>query len=249
MTYERTAAGATTTTPAAKRKQGKRKPPKWMTLAEITTLFNHAAHRFGQMTVGQYDPIKWLCILQLSYHFGMRRGEVCKAVIADYDKQRGTIYIERLKSGIETARTYQLLPNMRKNLDQWLARREEKFGPPKPTDPIFPGRFAGKPMNPISLTKGFETLVTECGLGNRGYTFHSLRHSIATHMAESGADIGIIQAWLGHASVTSTTIYAKMTDKRLLKASDDIGKFAPKIHNVKKIPKNVEELLEQDEED
>jgi len=248
MTYERTAAGATKT-PAAKRKQGKRKPPKWMTLAEITTVFNHAAHRMGLLAPGQYDAVKWLAILQLAYHFGLRRGEVCKAVIADYDKQRGTIYVERLKSGIETARTYQLLPNMKKNLDQWLARREEKFGPAKPTDYIFTGRFADKPINPITLTIGFDRLLTECGLGNRGYTFHSLRHSIATHMAESGADIGIIQAWLGHSSITSTTIYAKMTDKRLLKASDDIGKFAPKIHNVKKIPKNVEELLEGDEED
>ena len=47
---------------------------------------------------------------------------------------------------------------------------------------------------------------------------HGLRHTFATRLCESGVDIQVVQRLLGHKQLTTTTIYAKMTSKRLVDA-------------------------------
>ena len=41
--------------------------------------------------------------------------------------------------------------------------------------------------------------------------FHCLRHSIATHLLDAGADISFVRDWLGHANIRNTAIYARLT--------------------------------------
>jgi len=42
--------------------------------------------------------------------------------------------------------------------------------------------------------------------------FHSLKHSIATHLLDAGADLAFVKDWLGHANIQNTTIYTQLTN-------------------------------------
>lgn len=60
---------------------------------------------------------------------------------------------------------------------------------------------------------------------------HSLRHTFATRMCESGIDIQVVQHFLGHTSIKTTMIYAKMTDKRTLDAMQLLEASKAKLIN------------------
>ena len=67
-------------------------------------------------------------------------------------------------------------------------------------------------MEERSLQKAFRLAVAEAGI-HKPASVHTLRHSWATHLLESGVNRHLIQVWLGHSSPTTTTIYTHLTRK------------------------------------
>jgi integrase/recombinase XerD len=78
----------------------------------------------------------------------------------------------------------------------WLAR---------PTTFLFPGRDDDHPIDPTVLHAACRSAVKAAGLTKR-VTLHTLRHSFATHLLESGTD----QVLLGHNNLSSTARYAQV---------------------------------------
>ena len=57
--------------------------------------------------------------------------------------------------------------------------------------------------------------LSKAGIGKKGMSCHSFRHSMATQMLEGGADIRYVQEMLGHTKLDSTQIYTRVSIKKL----------------------------------
>jgi site-specific recombinase XerD len=70
----------------------------------------------------------------------------------------------------------------------------------------------GQPLDASGVQRAFRAALHESGL-NKAASVHTLRHSWATHLLEAGVNLRLIQAWLGHTSLTTTAIYTHLTVK------------------------------------
>lgn len=75
---------------------------------------------------------------------------------------------------------------------------------------MFPNEAGPKPLSDRVLVSSFRAAAD--GFTDRRPTPRVLRHSYATRLMENGVEARIIQVLLGHASITSTAIYAHLTE-------------------------------------
>ena len=80
-------------------------------------------------------------------------------------------------------------------------------------DFVFDSNRGGK-LTTRSFQKVFETALKKTNI-KKDATFHSLRHSFATHLLENGVDVRYVQELLGHANIRTTQIYTKVTNPQL----------------------------------
>jgi integrase len=80
-------------------------------------------------------------------------------------------------------------------------------------DLVFPNTL-GKPMNAGNFyRRGFQPLLKRANLAEEGFTFHSLRHTFATTLADKGVHPSTAQKMLGHSDIRMTlAIYTHATD-------------------------------------
>jgi site-specific recombinase XerD len=149
---------------------------------------------------------KYKAILATAYGAGLRISEACALKPTDIDTQRMLIHV-RLGKGNKDR--YVLLGETVLALlrDYYkTARRKGVY--------LFPGYKPQSPLCPAAVRKVMKKALRKAGLSKK-ITFHTLRHSFATHLLESGYDIRVIQALLGHASIQTTQRYTHITDRLL----------------------------------
>jgi len=83
----------------------------------------------------------------------------------------------------------------------------------RPTPAVFVGR-RGKRLSRESVWAIVKRWTAVAGVTER-VTPHTFRHSFATHLLEGGADLRVVQALLGHASISTTQLYTHLTGERV----------------------------------
>lgn len=148
--------------------------------------------------------LKHQLMVALSYGAGLRVGEVINLKIRDIDFYAKTIHIKHAKGNKEriTLLPAKLIVHIRK-----LA-----FGK-TPGDYLFESQRGSK-LSVRTPQVIFSKALQKSGI-MKPATFHSLRHSFATHLLRSGTDLRYIQELLGHSNIRTTQVYTKVASNEL----------------------------------
>lgn len=149
-------------------------------------------------------------LLLLLYGAGLRLGEALGLMHSDLaDLPRRESITVRGKGNKQ--RTVPLLPIIKDALSRYLAACPTLTA--HSTSPVFLGVKCGR-LNPAVAERCMRQLRHTLGLPDSA-TPHALRHSFATHMLASGADLRVLQELLGHSSLSTTQVYTRIEDAGL----------------------------------
>lgn len=138
------------------------------------------------------------------YNTGARVSEAVGLDVQDLGTER--LPRLRLHGKGRKERTVPLWRNTAQTLATWIRERGAE-----PTDPLFPNRH-GRRLSRVGvahrLRLALQSASRTCqSLCARKVTPHTIRHTTAMHLLQSGTDLAVIALWLGHESPTTTHVY------------------------------------------
>ncbi len=157
-------------------------------------------------------------ILEVLYGAGLRISELCGLSLEDFDREGRVVRV--LGKGSKE-RLCPLNEAALEALDEYLERRGELVLQARKgaeLDALFLNYRGGR-LRPRSIARHLEAYAQAAGLQRRVHP-HALRHSFATHLLGSGADIRSIQELLGHASLSTTQRYTHVSLTQLQEIYD-----------------------------
>jgi integrase/recombinase XerD len=150
-------------------------------------------------------------VLEVFYATGIRRLELCRLELQDVVLAQQLLYVRKGKNGKD-----RLLP-LGERATHWLARYINNARPQLMVElkeeTLFLNDY-GERFRDSKLGERVKRFMANAGIVAEG-SCHLLRHAMATHMLENGAELRYIQIMLGHADLKSTQIYTHVSIHKL----------------------------------
>ena len=166
------------------------------------------------------DGLYHRTMVMVLYSTGMRSAELLQLQVADIDSRRMLIHIRQGKGGRD--RYVPLSPTL-------LATLRVYYRWMRPQTWLFPGTVhnwrADKPITKRVLWDAVVIAAKRAGLRKR-VSPHLIRHSYATHLLESGADLRTIQLLLGHVNIRHTALYLHLSQRHLQAVANPLDALA-----------------------
>ena len=155
--------------------------------------------------------------MEIAYAAGLRLGEVVHLKVSDIDSGRMILRVDQGKG--KKDRNVMLGPALLETLRAYWKRYRPRVW-------LFPGKDPSRPMHPTLIQRAFTQAKREARIGKR-VSFHSLRHSFATQLLESGVNVRTIQALLGHRSLDTTQRYTHVAGDYLRQTHSPLDALKP----------------------
>jgi len=154
--------------------------------------------------ISKIDNKKHKMMVALGYGCGLRVSEVVNLKIKDVGLDELIIHVKGAKGNKDRITIY---PEKFKNIIAGMMIGLNGG------DYLFGSQMGGK-LTTRTAQRIFETALKNAKIKKEA-TFHSLRHSFATHLLENGTDVRYVQKLLGHANIRTTQIYTKVMNPSL----------------------------------
>lgn len=169
------------------------------------------ANLMEQPELSKAEGIRDRAILELFYSTGIRRSELCRLVLQDLSLSRKTVFIRQGKGGKD-----RLIPVGERAvywLDKYVNGVRSQFLLDIHQQSLFLNDY-GDVFRGTKVGDKVKRYMRKADIDVPG-SCHLLRHAMATHMLENGAETRFIQAMLGHASLSTTQIYTHVSIRKL----------------------------------
>jgi integrase/recombinase XerD len=196
------------------------KPRVVLTLQEINALYEatYMQKWFARAETKEYQGAiqqRDRAMLGVYYGCGLRKSEGTSLMVSDILTERKLIFVRKGKGCKEryvpvTDGNLNYLTEYLQDGRNFLLARNQGG-----TESFFINQFGGS-CSDQALSARLDRLVKNSGssgLQSKSPSLHTLRHSIATHLLQSGMEIEMIQKFLGHASLESTQIYTHLANE------------------------------------
>lgn len=180
-----------------------RSKPKPVSEDAAARLLDEAGHRGGEAWVEARDA----ALVALLYGCGLRLSEALSLTGSDTPLPQSL----RITGKGNKTRIVPVLPAVRTAVETYTDLCPFELAKDAP---LFRATRGG-PLGPRAVQKLMQTLRSRLGLGPSA-TPHALRHAFATHILAHGGDLRAIQELLGHASLSTTQVYADIEPARLM---------------------------------
>lgn len=148
--------------------------------------------------------IKHKLLLSLAYSSGLRVNEAINLKVKNVNLDENTLIVRQGKG--KKDRLTVLSGKIKPELNKIIIAK-------KPSELVFESERGGK-LAERTTQKIFENSLKRAGI-KKDASFHSLRHSFATHLLENGIDVRYLQELLGHQNIRTTQIYTHVTNPNI----------------------------------